>query len=357
MATDVIIIENLDAKNLPELKGWKTKQTKLVKDNPFIEITDTKSYELAKKHRTALLKGRTSLSNQDKLIATKLKEFRNQVADETTKLIDITIEAEQKQQEEVKKYEEILEEILEEKRLEKKRLEDERVKKLVAKIQAIYDKWYNNIKEATFDSIESIGDDLSNFFADIGLLELEEFDVVMEDRCASLKVFFDRTKDSLTNAENQRLEDIRLKKEREDIELEKEKQRKLQEEEIKKRQIAQDEIDKANLKKQEELDKKEAELKAIQNAIYEVERKKLEKIETEIQAKRDKKKLADAQKRIADLKPDLQKLQEAIQFIEFSNEHGDDVELKTVTAKDFFKEIKEELEESKIAWLNQLNNI
>ena len=57
-------LSDLKVNNLPELQGWKEKQEKLVSENPFVEITDNKTYEVACKRRTALLKGRTELEKQ-----------------------------------------------------------------------------------------------------------------------------------------------------------------------------------------------------------------------------------------------------------------------------------------------------
>ena len=60
MTNEVLKLDDLKATNLPELQGFKETQEALVKQYPFIEITDNASYETAKKHRTTLLKGRTS---------------------------------------------------------------------------------------------------------------------------------------------------------------------------------------------------------------------------------------------------------------------------------------------------------
>ena len=107
MKKDALQLEDLKVSNLPELQGWKEKQQKLVEENPYVEIVDNKSYEVACKSRTALLKGRTELEKQDKLIASKLTSFRKEVKQETDNLIAITLPYEEKQQSEVKRFEEI----------------------------------------------------------------------------------------------------------------------------------------------------------------------------------------------------------------------------------------------------------
>ena len=106
---EVSIIEKLDANNLPEFNGWIEKQKTLVKDNPFILITDNKTYELACKSRTNLLKGRTELEKQETAIASKVMSFRKQVGFKTKELIEITLPNEEAQQFEVKRWEGIKE--------------------------------------------------------------------------------------------------------------------------------------------------------------------------------------------------------------------------------------------------------
>ena len=105
--TELIQIEKIQANFLPELQGWKEKQEVLVKENPFLKIEDNKTYNEAKKRRTSLVAGRTTIQNQDKLIASKIKKFRSNVAEASRELIAITQPHEERQQEEVKRYEQI----------------------------------------------------------------------------------------------------------------------------------------------------------------------------------------------------------------------------------------------------------
>jgi 4-alpha-glucanotransferase len=109
MSKEVLNLDELNVNQLPELATFETTQKELVKSNPFVEIIDNKTYEKAKAHRTALLKGRTSLENQEKLIASKLSNFRKSVGEKTKKLIEITLPFEEKQQSEVKRWENIKE--------------------------------------------------------------------------------------------------------------------------------------------------------------------------------------------------------------------------------------------------------
>lgn len=118
-------LTKLEVNSLPQLQGWEDKQNALVEENPYIEIIDKETYEEAKKRRTALLKGRTELQNQDKTVASLLTKFRKKVKETTENLIGITQAAEDKQQDEVKRWEKILEDEREAKRIEEERKQKE----------------------------------------------------------------------------------------------------------------------------------------------------------------------------------------------------------------------------------------
>jgi len=99
----------------PELVNAKEQLEKLVKENPFVEIKDTKTYDAARKARTNLVKGRTEIQKGEKEIASKLSAFRKDVKAMAENLISISLPAETKQQSEVKRYEEIKQKEKEEK--------------------------------------------------------------------------------------------------------------------------------------------------------------------------------------------------------------------------------------------------
>ena len=91
----------LDFKSLPAYQNAEARQKQLVTDNPFITIKDSESFEIAKKRRTTLRKGRTDLQTGEKLIVTKITTFRKDVKTETEKLVAITQPHEDKQQKEI----------------------------------------------------------------------------------------------------------------------------------------------------------------------------------------------------------------------------------------------------------------
>lgn len=196
-------LSDLKVSNLPELQGWKEKQETLVKDNPYIEITDNKTYEIACKSRTALLKGRTELEKQDKLVASKLAAFRKDVKTETDILIAITLPFEEKQQAEVKHFEEI--KALE--KAEKERIEKERIDGIKAKIESIETESFAIIQKMTFQTIIPDG-------ATIALICKQEFDFEEYD------ILFEQTLARIENAIKDKIDDLN---EREDERVAKEK--------------------------------------------------------------------------------------------------------------------------------------
>ena len=225
MKTELIALDSLKATNLPELQGLKDKQIELVKECPFVEIVDNQSYELAKKHRTALVKGRTSLESQDKLIASKLTAFRKEVKSVTDDLISITLPHEEKQQEEVKRFEQIKEN----ERLEKERIENERIEKIKSKISELETMAYEEISKLTFSDLEK---DNSSFVDLVTDFDFEEFDILYTQAKERVYNVFESKSKQLQEKENQRIENERLAREKAEadaklqaIELQQEKER------------------------------------------------------------------------------------------------------------------------------------
>lgn len=217
VSQETSIIEKLNANNLPELIGWKEKQEILLKENPYVEIIDNPSYEVAKKSRTNLLKGRTSLESQDKAIASKLTSFRKQVGEKTKELIEITLTAEKKQQDEVTRFENIKEE----QRKEKEREEQQRVENIKNKISDIESHCFTVIQQMKFENIEestkAVNDALKTDF------DFQEFDIYFEQATDRAEHALNEKISDLEAKEAQRLKNIELEaenkriKERQDL--------------------------------------------------------------------------------------------------------------------------------------------
>lgn len=200
----VITLDDIDVNNLPELQGLRESQEKLVKDCPYVEILDNSTFEIAKKNRTALLKGRTALESQDKLIATKFSYMRKKVKDITDELISITLPFEEKQQTEVKRYESIKET----ERIERERIENERIESIKNKISSLESTSYEIIQKMTFKSIENDSQKLSTIkFVDF---DFEEFDVIWQQSIKRIEDYYSSKIIDLNHLENQRIENENL---------------------------------------------------------------------------------------------------------------------------------------------------
>lgn len=205
---EVSILEKLNTDNLPELQGWKEKQETLVKENPYVEIIDNKTYETACKSRTALLKGRTSLEGQEKLVASKIATFRKSVGDKTKELISITLPHEEKQQTEVKRYEGIKEA----ERLERERIENDRISGIKTKIESIESDAYKIIQQMDYNGIASKSNELSKL-VDNEENDFEEFDILFNQAKLRIENAITTKVNDLTEKENTRKENERLARE------------------------------------------------------------------------------------------------------------------------------------------------
>jgi len=206
----VINLDNLNPALLPELATFKEIQLKVVAENPFVEIVDTASRELAKKHRTARVSARTSLQNQDKLISSKLNDAKTKVKGYIAELIAYTQPGEIEQQKEIDRDEAVLEE----KRKEKARIEKERVDNINKEINDYVAEWKTTFNSMNFDSIEKVSADFLESYTTYDMTILEEFEALFPAKIEELTQCLADKTSSLTEAENARIE-----KEQKDLEL------------------------------------------------------------------------------------------------------------------------------------------
>lgn len=201
-------LTELKANQLIELEGWEQKQKEVVEANPFIPINDPKSYDQAKKNRTALKSARTEVEKQDRLIGSTLSNFRKDTKAVAENLISITKPHEERQQEEVSRYEEILEE----RKNEKERLEKERVGKIQEKIQFIETFMKTAIDKMTFETIGATEDVLKSDSVVVDF-DFEEFQVLFDNMTNEHWNFFNQNKEKLQQEEADRIERERLEEE------------------------------------------------------------------------------------------------------------------------------------------------
>lgn len=203
-AEPINVLSTIKASQLIDVSTWKEKQLKLVAENPFFKIIDSKTYEAGKKHRTNVVKGRTELQNQEKLVASTFATIRKEVGTETATLIEITQPLEDEWQSEVKSWEE-------RKATEKKEAEDAenlRIKTITDKIDKFEADSYVIIQGMQYSEIISKTDELSKL--DDTEFDFEEYDILYEQAKDRITVALESKIGSLTASENQRLDNVRL---------------------------------------------------------------------------------------------------------------------------------------------------
>lgn len=205
----VFNLDNLNPALLPELASFKEKQMKVVEDNPFVIITDTASRDLAKKYRTARVSARTSLQSQDKLISSKFNEAKTKAKTYIAELIAITKPGEDKQQEEIDRDEAEAEA----KRQEKARLEQQRIESIKKEIDDYVAEWKTAFNIMSYDSIEKVSADFLESYTTYDTTILQEFEALFPNKIEELTQYLSEKTSSLTNAENSRLEKLRIEEE------------------------------------------------------------------------------------------------------------------------------------------------
>ena len=335
----------VDLSRLDTFQDAKNKQLKLVEECPYTEIVDGKSYDTAKRYRTALRTGRTDLEKGQKAIFDVVNGFKNEVKGFTEELIEITRPAEYKQQEEINRYET-------EKEAEKRRKEEEERKRKDTIKQSISDfrnRVNQSIATATVNTIDGVLKDITGTTLNCSEFQ-DDFEAIKRDLLQSIES---------RRVQLQREEEIKLQQEEikkttsRSIELKKwnfiypgddlgkiseeefvkirdtqrsvymkEQERKAKEEEEKKR------VEQEQREKAEALARKEAELKAEEERMNreKEERRKREEQEAiaakeaeekRIQAEKEAREKAEAEAREKArqeaLKPDKQKITEILE--------------------------------------------
>lgn len=305
--SNLIQLEAIEASMFPELQGWKEKQEAIVKDNPFVSIVDNKTYEEAKKARTALVSARTTIEKQDKLIASKLKDLRSKVGDFSLQLIEVTRPHEEKQQDEVKRFEAEKEA----ERQAKEKAEADRKATIQATISSLIESAKGKIDLLTFETIDVLKVDFEKNLYLTDATQFEEFEMEFASKLQVLKNSFLEKCEVLEDKENQRLERERLQKEKEEFEAERKAKEEADRAEREKRDAEQRKIDEANRKRQQELDAKEKALKDEED-----KRKKQEEAEIKAKEEAERKSKEETEKaerekaeilRLEALKPDKEK--------------------------------------------------
>lgn len=203
----------LDPNNLVELDQWENKLKTLVDENPFIEITDKKTFEEAKRRRTALKSGRTEVQKQDGLIATFLNNFRKSTKSKNEMLVSIVQPHEEKQQTEIDRFQVILDQEKE----EKERLENERIEGIKNQIEFCKNTLQSFIDHLVFENIDLAIDDFKKYSKRC----FDEYDF------QEFQFLFDESVEELEKKLYSRIDDVKLEHEKELERLKTERESKL----------------------------------------------------------------------------------------------------------------------------------
>lgn len=199
-------IADFSVEKLAELSGKKEEQLKLVEENPFIEIIDTKTSDEANKRRTALRTGRTTLEKEQKDVITKIKQvITDPVKAEYEKLISITSPHEKKQQDEIDRYKA-------EKEAEKEAIakaERERVQNIKNEISGFVHK-----NKVIIDNLKY--EDSLSYELPVLEYDFQEFKSVYISEFEALKFLLKNKKEFLAKEEKNRLDAIEIKKQQDE---------------------------------------------------------------------------------------------------------------------------------------------
>ena len=172
---EIVEISKIDTQQLKEIQGLKEKQLEIVKANPYVEIKDKETYEKAKASRTTLLTASTDVEKQESTLTKFLNGFKKSIQDKFKEFSTITREAYDKQQAEVKRYEDIL-------AAEKERLaniEKERVDGLKNNISELEKEFGDKIETMTFDTIDVVDTEIQKTISERSGT-FQEFDLLFD---------------------------------------------------------------------------------------------------------------------------------------------------------------------------------
>ena len=344
--TKLISIDAIKPQQLIEITKWKADQNSIVKNNPFIEITDTSTYTTAKAHRTALKRGRTALlgrNGQEGIIKAAFKNVLNNTVVALNSLAEITDPAYEKQQAEINRYEVVIEERRQEriqKAEEEARLEEQRIIKINDAIETLFQDKRNEIQELSFEKL-AYGEELIQELKVKDTTEFEEFEITFYKAIERLETVLVEHTNITTKDEERRLEDIRLTKERAELEEEQRLNNVRLAEEQKKR-------DEENAKQQKLIDAENVRI-AVEKRNIQLEKDKLAEIKRKEQDAIDKKKaiavekkrIAVEGKRLKALLPDKEKALLIIDTISFDTSEIENIKDDTVkrTIREFITNI------------------
>lgn len=271
----VFNLEKFSIAQLPEFQAKKEEISSVIELNPIVIITDSATYELAKKSRTAVKSLRTGLEKEQADVKRKIKKNILDVVDNEYELLVSDVKKQEaSRQDPITIYEAEIEA----KKQEKARLEQQRIDNIKKEIEDYVAEWKSTFGDMTFETIEQVGADFLESYTTYDLTVLEEFESLFPSKVEELTNILSYHTTALTEKENARLEKLRLEEEAKQLatmkaELEAERKRATDAEAKAKSERESFEKEKADFAKAIAIKKEEE-----KEAIYEIRRNRLEEL-------------------------------------------------------------------------------
>lgn len=193
--TEILEVTVMQPDQFSILAGLEKKQNEIVEKHPFVKITDKKTYEDAKKNRTALLTASTTVEKDEKTFGKAANELIKKIREKVISYANITREKYNEQQAEVERYEKILQEELD----KKAKIAKEREDGIKANIQALIDGYNAEIEKMTFETIASTKDTIGKSISE-HRGTFHEFDILFNRDVESSWGLYDFKVKSVTEA-------------------------------------------------------------------------------------------------------------------------------------------------------------
>jgi hypothetical protein len=204
---NLIKLDEFNIQQLPELQNKKQEVSAKLEQFKYVEIKDNATYEEAKKSRTGARTLRTDLQKEQKAVEKKIKDHvLVPVKTAYDELIDTVLPIENKQQDEVSRWDEIKEQ----ERQEKLLLEQQRVDGIKAKIKEFGDVWEQAFSLMKYENIKECVDTFKESIEVVDTKELEEFEILFTDKVDDLRFKLNSKITLLEKEEELRLERERL---------------------------------------------------------------------------------------------------------------------------------------------------
>jgi hypothetical protein len=201
----------VDNKQLIHVNEWEQKLKKLVKENPFVAITDKESYNLAKSRKAVLKNARLELrttgkkESQESILMTKINGIKSFVKDAIDKLVAIPTTPEDLQQDEIDRYDLILEA----EKNEADRLEGIRTDAIKTEIERIKGVLQETIDGSSFATL--VDDELAFRLLTTSGFDFQEFDFLFEEMIEKMTKEFNDCVIWIKKTEEKRLEELTSK--------------------------------------------------------------------------------------------------------------------------------------------------